>query len=68
MGILTRVSDKKSTKTGKMIKQKKHAGISRNRKEKTTQEKTYNTTWGNKPESTGERRKTKEILTKEEPH
>ena len=35
----TRNSDKKSTKKAKMIKQKKDAGIIKNRKEKTTQEK-----------------------------
>ncbi len=46
-----------------MIKQRKEDGIRRNKKEKSTQEKN-NTTWGNKPGSTGERRKTKEISTK----
>ena len=51
-------------KQAKMIKQRKDAGICRNKKEKSTQEKNNNTTWGNKPESTGERRKLKEISTK----
>ena len=40
MGISTRNSDKKKTrKQLKVIKQKKNAGINRNKKEKTTQEK-----------------------------
>ena len=39
MGISTRNSDKNLRKQLKMIKQKKNAGIIRNRKEKTTQEK-----------------------------
>ena len=33
-------------------------------KEKNNTRKNNNTTWGNKPESTGERRKIKKILTK----
>ena len=39
MGISTRNSDKNLRKQAKKIKQKKDAGIIRNRKEKTTQEK-----------------------------
>ena len=51
MGNPTGNADKKSTKTGQNY----------NKKEKATQEKNNNTTWGNKPESIGERRKIKEI-------
>ena len=47
----------------KVIKQKKNAGINRNRK-KDSIGKTYNTTWGNIPESSGKRRKIEEISTK----
>ena len=65
MGISTRNLDLKNPrKQAKMIKQKKDAGIIWNRKEKTAQEKTYNKTWGNEPESTGERRMFKQISTK----
>ena len=54
---------KTQRKQAKMIKQKKDAGICRNKKEKAIEEKN-NTIWGNKPESTGERKKIKEISTK----
>ena len=47
----------------KMLKQKDPV-ICRNRMEKTTREKNNNTTWGNKPESSGKRREIKEISTK----
>ena len=48
-----------------MIKQRKNAEKNvGEKKEKATQEKTYNTTRGNKPESTGERMKIKKISRK----
>ena len=47
-----------------MIKERKDAGTSRDKKEMAKKEKNNDTTWGNKPESTGERRKIKEIPTK----
>ena len=50
-------------KQAKMIKQRKDAGICWNQKEKGNT-KYNNTTWGNKPERAGERRKIKEISTK----
>ena len=43
---------------------KRGAEISENKKEQATQKKNNSTTWGNKPESTGQRRKIKEISTK----
>ena len=46
-----------------MIKQRKDVGTCRDKKEKATQGK-ITTTWGNKLESTDERRKIKKILTK----
>ena len=46
-----------------MIKQRKDAGTCRDKKEKAIQ-KNNNTTWGNKPESPGEKRYIKEISTK----
>ena len=54
---------KKSTKTGQILKQK-DPGICGKRMKKTTREKNNSTTWGNKPEGSGERRETKEISTK----
>ena len=51
-------------KQAKMIKQRKDAGRCRDKKEKAIQEKSNHTTWGNKPEIPGERRKIKEISTK----
>ena len=51
--------EKNLRKQAKMVKQKKDVGICWNRKEKGN-----NTTWGNKPESTGEKRKIKEISKK----
>ena len=50
-------------KQAKIVKQKDH-GICGNRIQRTKREKNNCTTWGNKPESSGERREIKEILTK----
>ena len=47
-----------------MIKQRKDAGRCRDKKEKAIQEQITIQLDGNKPESTGERRKIKEISTK----
>ena len=49
-------------KQAKIIKQRKNARICRDKKEKATLEK--KTSWRNKPESPGERRKIKKISTK----
>ena len=79
IGILSKIKKKKSKpareirletqikylrKQAKMIKQRKNAGTSRNKKEMATQEKNNSTTWGNKPENTGDGRNLKEISTK----
>ena len=47
-----------------MKKQNKNAGLSRNKKEKVTEEKNNNTICENKPENTGEIMKVKDISTK----
>ena len=64
MRISTRNSDKKSTKTGKSDKTKERRWNNLEQKRKDNTRKAYNKTWGNKPETTGERRKIKEISTK----
>ena len=64
MGISTRNLDKKSTKRGKNDKTKERRWNNYEQKKKYNTGKTYNTTWGNKPESTGERRKIKDISKK----
>ena len=48
----------------KFIKQRQNAGACWYKKEKAPQEKNDNTTLGNKPENTGERRKIKKISRK----
>ena len=53
---------KKIRKQARMMK--RGAEISGGKKEQATWRKKNSTTWGNKPENTGQRRKIKEILTK----
>ena len=66
MGNLTGNAEKKSTKTCQNDKTTENAGTFRDKKDEAIQkEKNNKTTWGNKPESPGERRKIKEILTKD---
>ena len=55
---------KKSTKTGQNDKTKERRWNMKEQKGKGNTRKIKNTTWGNKPESTGERRKIKEISSK----
>ena len=54
---------RKLRKQAKMIKQRKNAGRL-DKKEKSNSVKNNNTTWGNQPESTYERRKIKKISRK----
>ena len=55
-------ADKKSTTTSKKYKTEENAGICRDKKEKSNStSKTNNSTWRNKSEGTGERRKIKKI-------
>ena len=63
MGNSTGNEDKKSMKTGQKDKTKERCWNMSKQKEKGNTKKN-NTTWGNKPESAGERRKIKEISTK----
>ena len=55
---------KKSAKTDKNDKTKERRWNNSEQKRKDNTGKTYNTSWGNKPESTGEIRKINEISTK----
>ena len=63
MGNSTENANKKPTQTGLIDKTSERRWNMRSRKEKTTREKNNSTTWGNKPESTGERREIKDIST-----
>ena len=64
MGISTTNLDKKATKTTQSdkTKEKRWNKLEQERKDNTG--KTYDTAWGNIPESTSKRRKVKEISTK----
>ena len=64
MGNSTGNTDKKSTKAGQNDKTKERRWNMYEQKGKGNTKKDNSTTWGNKPESTGERRKIKEISTK----
>ena len=61
MGNSTVNADKKATKTGKNDKTKEKSWNILGWKWKSNTRKNNNTTWGNKQESTGERRKIKKI-------
>ena len=64
MGNSAGNADKKATKTGQNDKTKRKTQEQVGRKRKKQHNKNYDTTWGNKLESTGERIKIKEISTK----
>ena len=62
LGNLTENADKKSMTTSKMIKQRKNTGTCWEKKKRKATQQLKDMTRGNKPESSGERRKTKKIL------